>query len=147
MSDDELLAMMKQIDPATVRLPPGIKLIVHEAIATLEADLATLRAQNAQLENDCNMLSLDRQELQERLAGYEWQPIKTAPKDGTVILVSVESTDLVYTVEWRDEAEDEAFKDDLGIGWRLTWDGYFFPAYDQPTYWMHLPPAKEGTKS
>ena len=43
-------------------------------IHRLEADLATIRAQNAQLENDCNMLSLDRQALQKRLAGYEDAP-------------------------------------------------------------------------
>ena len=74
-----------------------------------------------------------------REARGNWQPIKSAPKDGTVILVAVPSTDLCYTVEWRDEAENEEIKDGLGIGWRLTWDGYFFPHYDQPTHWMPLP--------
>jgi len=33
MNDIELLALMKQIDPATVRVPPGIKAIVEAALA------------------------------------------------------------------------------------------------------------------
>jgi len=74
----------------------------------------------------------------------EWQPIETAPTDGTVILVVVPSSDLVYTVAWCEEAEQEEEKDGLGIGWRLTWDGYLFHKLDYPTHWMPLPePPKE----
>ncbi len=113
-------------------------------IHRLEADLATLRAQSAQLENDCNMLSLDRQEMQERLAGYEWQPIETAPKDGTQFLALKigfepaiahwESDKWLHTTE-EDHCEE------------LCWDGARSVFYT-PEVWMPLPkpPAKEGTK-
>ncbi len=60
----------------------------------------------------------------------EWQPIETAPKDGTPILVCVRlSSAYAYhsVVEWMD-----------GIGW---WNGDVFP--ENITHWSPLPPLPE----
>lgn len=62
----------------------------------------------------------------------EWQPIKTAPKDGTMILVWpsrawIEECDKGEVVYW--DVEEE------------TWAGYgpLADDYTGPTHWMPLP--------
>lgn len=77
--------------------------------------------------------------------GAEWQPIETAPKDGTHILVWTDASDTAYVVCWADAA--------LGIrkyltaesgaerGWHLAWDGELFDREHEPTHWMPLPDA------
>jgi hypothetical protein len=86
-------------------------------------------------------------EIRQQLAkpAVEWMPIKDAPKDGTAILVMIIDSDLVYTVAWREEAENSETKDGLGVGWRLTWDGYFFREHEYPTHWMPLPAAYDAS--
>jgi hypothetical protein len=46
MSDDELLKLLKSIDPLAVRLPQGIKRIVNAAI---DKECAELREENKEL--------------------------------------------------------------------------------------------------
>ena len=77
----------------------------------------------------------------------EWQPIETAPKDGSTILVC--GPRLLHahgfgmaTVHWQMDHED-------GIPWWKIEDGKFGP-YDlrgpSPTHWMPLPdPPSELT--
>ncbi len=69
----------------------------------------------------------------------EWQPIETAPKDGTEILVCITYNlpdDEWETVQWVD-------------GWR---SGKWFRYHDKiyipfpPTHWMPLPPPPAATK-
>ena len=72
------------------------------------------------------------------MSSYDWQPIATAPKDGTFILAHwdavkyprgfVEST-RYDIVKWN-SAIDEWVDDDSG-------------EFSEPTHWMPLPPAPE----
>lgn len=60
----------------------------------------------------------------------EWQPIETAPKDGTEILLYRRG---VSQGKWR-----------VGmLNGQCAWggDGWFYPRWDQPTHWMPLPEA------
>jgi hypothetical protein len=64
-----------------------------------------------------------------------WQPIETAPKDGTAILVRVpnyayDSSETMTVVRWRHEC------------WELTRGGSYAEDHDlnaTPTHWMPLP--------
>lgn len=64
-----------------------------------------------------------------------WQPIETAPKDGTDIIVNMPQVESGCTfIYWKD-------------GWRLTYDGKFLgPHVIKPTHWMPLPDAPEEMK-
>lgn len=60
-------------------------------------------------------------------AAPEWQPIETAPKDGTRVLVVEEGE---YHVAW--------FVDAPGAGWVHAADDYNIVM--EPTHWQPLPP-------
>jgi hypothetical protein len=64
----------------------------------------------------------------------EWQPIETAPKDGTWVLVIDETDGAVEIAQWS-----------VFFGrWKLNGYGLFF---DNPTYWIPLPsPPTTGEK-
>lgn len=73
----------------------------------------------------------------------EWQPIETAPKDGTWVLVYGDGTD--------DEAEDRKvavaqyvnYFDDFR--WQFAWyDGGYYGRFKNPTHWAPLPEAPNG---
>jgi hypothetical protein len=64
----------------------------------------------------------------------EWQPIETAPKDGSLIL----SWDNPYmiVVSWDTDPRDEG-----GQCWKINYSGDWMT----PTHWMPLPaPPKKG---
>lgn len=61
---------------------------------------------------------------------HGWRPMRTAPKDGTAILVLIEASDVPYAVRW-DCAHDH--------GWLMTWDNYRLSPADGPRYWMPCP--------
>ena len=70
----------------------------------------------------------------------EWQPIETAPKDGTRILVSC-----VYEVEGQTHSYEWAD----WWGWDDEWEGWLdfpsqIPAPVPPTHWMPLPAPPTG---
>lgn len=72
-----------------------------------------------------------------------WQPIETAPKDGTWVLAY--SPDAaggdyppVFIVQWRD---DDDYPD--GGAWWLDHDAGF-PVDADPSHWMPLPPKPES---
>ena len=74
----------------------------------------------------------------------KWQPIETAPKDGTAILVLLFGSDIAHAARWYDEqATIEEKYQDGGPGWYLTWDHYKLSARYGPTNWMPLPPPPE----
>lgn len=83
----------------------------------------------------------------------KWQPIKTAPKDGTTILLAGGT--------WCDDDQD--YKNPprgvMAARWRSSraygetywhWTiaaleaGHSLATYDNPTHWMPLPPPPEG---
>lgn len=64
----------------------------------------------------------------------QWQPIETAPKDGTAILAMLPGSDISHSIRWNE----------INRGWCLTWDGWKLGQYNQPTRWMPMPP--EPTK-
>jgi hypothetical protein len=57
-----------------------------------------------------------------------WQPIETAPKDGTEILSAVKGTNQVLIVRW----------EGIGSADRGEWF-YDNDGYTWPTHWMPLP--------
>lgn len=76
---------------------------------------------------------------------HGWQPIKTAPKDGTHILVWTDASDTAYVVCWADAAAGirKYLTAESGAerGWHLAWDGELFDREHEPTHWMPLPDA------
>ena len=82
-------------------------------------------------------------ELEAALAGAgrqqaEWQPIDTAPKDGTRVLVVV--TGDVFIAHWSDEAAFE--RCETKPGWQIfasDGDCWYAWAVDDATHWMPLP--------
>lgn len=79
----------------------------------------------------------------------QWQPIETAPKDGTVVLVTngKESSFASWLTE--DDIQDLDFEDDdLTEGFYEATDHHkhydvFYFKFDQPTHWMPLPNPPE----
>ena len=70
----------------------------------------------------------------------EWQPIETAPRDGTVISVAT-------MVRWtRYKAGAPKWAQKLGGRWQY-FDGFGWRNFDEkPDYWMPLPPPPEQEK-
>lgn len=63
---------------------------------------------------------------------YRWEPIETAPRDGTDILVCVRYTDTCLVVDWDDAAPQS------GWNW-ATLDGPYYHS-GLFSHWMPLPP-------
>lgn len=78
------------------------------------------------------------EELQDKADAVQspWQPMKTAPKDGSAVLVLLESSGVPKAVEW---CEPGHFLASDGAGWYMTWDGTKIQPHDGPRYWMHCP--------
>ena len=74
-----------------------------------------------------------RAEVERLRAEAEWQPIETAPKDGTRILVASKMGG-VYLVSW----------------WKgkrtARWDNGARPLYSTPTHWHPLPAPPENSQ-
>ena len=79
----------------------------------------------------------------------EWQPIDTAPKDGTWVLLSgtsdIEKIDEYNPAEYDYGMQDKTMRMSISRwernGWRDQWDDYYGPEY--PAFWMPLPEAPE----
>lgn len=80
---------------------------------------------------------------EEKVSG--WQPISTAPKDGTHILSHKPDSDTCYVIAWADFRKGiRAEYGSAYVGWHLAWDGTFFHPYEAPTHWQPLPePPKD----
>lgn len=68
-----------------------------------------------------------------------WQPIDTAPKDGSLILAIVQGSDVPKVLGWLTEPISKENKDGRGVGWRMSWDSYLFEDESAPISWMPLP--------
>jgi hypothetical protein len=59
MTDDRLMNLMREVDPQTKRIPPGVRIIVNAAIesecASLRAALLTCARQAEALKRECGM--------------------------------------------------------------------------------------------
>lgn len=86
----------------------------------------------------------------------QWQPIETAPNDGTLMWLCRSGDDYEPSLGWWAEAvpsdEDCEYDNGMDAGWFSQ--GGFWPGGDQPTHWMPLPepplrvsgqPVGEGT--
>ncbi|BCX42740.1 MULTISPECIES: hypothetical protein [Stenotrophomonas] len=62
-----------------------------------------------------------------------WQPMESAPKDGTVVLGLLEGSDIPQSIRFRD-------------GWEIAWDGYRIPTHDGPLRWAPLYAATPAQK-
>lgn len=79
------------------------------------------------------------EELQAKVSSITspWQPMKTAPKDGTGVLVLLDGSDMPHTARWLRGIDDPAATEETtGPGWHLTWDGSPAAEHDGPRYWM-----------
>lgn len=67
----------------------------------------------------------------------DWQPIETAPKDGTAVLACARHALTPFVARWREHGLD---RDDDELGW-LTLSGVRVTSvYGAPmTHWMPLP--------
>jgi hypothetical protein len=80
----------------------------------------------------------------------EWQPIETAPKDGTWVLLAGgdcyndggDPTERIVTAQCTNELNGRTMDD---TRWQFAWyDGGYYGEYLDPTHWMPLPePPKE----
>jgi hypothetical protein len=78
-----------------------------------------------------------RKERDEARAALTWQPIETAPKDGTEILVcGPDKNGGLYRAVQR-------WPENWGLYWPVTYMAY---AAGEPAHWMPLPPPPEATK-
>ena len=80
----------------------------------------------------------------------EWQPIETAPKDGTWILVYGDGTDdeaeqrKVAVAQYTNYLNGSTYDK---FWWQFAWyDGGYYGRFDGPTHWMPLPEAPNGQK-
>lgn len=71
-----------------------------------------------------------------------WRTMRSAPKDGTAIMVLVEASDIPLAVRWRD-SDDARFEH--GAGWYMTWDDTFVEPHDGPRYWAPIGPDPDDT--
>jgi hypothetical protein len=62
------------------------------------------------------------------LRAQDWQPIETAPKDGTAFFACLEASDIPHAMRFNEEGQLV-----------LTWDGWVVDAHDWPTHWMAIP--------
>ncbi len=76
----------------------------------------------------------------------QWQPIETAPKDGSLILVfepTCHADEQIWMTEWRANTAATSWGGSEGGAWTIYMDGQRI----EPTHWMPLPaPPTENAK-
>ena len=73
-------------------------------------------------------------------AAQPWRPIKTAPKDGSLILATGCNGFRTVVAAWWKEAS-ERYGTDGEAGWRGVINDQGVVRIAEPTHWMPLPPA------
>ena len=75
----------------------------------------------------------------------KWQPIETAPKDGTDILIVTSRFQIVNVARWSEECDVGGFS--TGPGWQVfeCEDGWYSIGFtqDEVSHWMPLPEPPE----
>lgn len=80
-----------------------------------------------------------------------WQPIETAPKDGTKILahdLGATNDSDVYITAWVDDVYTvQGGKGGLAGWFSGNYDDHWDdrPNFDKPVYWMPIPPVSDKT--
>ena len=97
--------------------------------------LTQAAARIRQLSQDLQEACHDRDRYQAEVERMGWQPIETAPKDGTQVLVGRFVKECPYGKNGRVRAD---FWDAKRRGWTV-WDR-FNAQYWPPTHWQPLPP-------
>jgi hypothetical protein len=78
----------------------------------------------------------------------EWQPIETAPKDGSWVLLSGGEIEYRWDGDSQPPAVVAQWSTTLNLEtvaghWQFAWyDGGYYGEYVNPTHWMSLPPPK-----
>ena len=80
----------------------------------------------------------------------QWQPIATAPKDGTWLLLAGGAIDYGWdgddqpscvAGQWTTELNGQTREKGC---WQFAWyDGGYYGEYEAPTHWQHLPPVPD----
>ena len=71
-----------------------------------------------------------------------WQPIETAPKDGTWVLLSGGRTTEIESLYWKvplDRPVTAFWEEGMGRWAFCYWDGMWRETYEHPTHWCPLP--------
>lgn len=92
----------------------------------------------------CRQAARHMEELKTKVdaAQSPWQPMATAPKDGTAVLILLDGSDMPHGARWvRPEHGRHAGSE----GWYMTWDNYKLSDLDGPRYWMHCPTDPDAT--
>ena len=149
MSTNEHVKVLEELRATAARFN------VHAHVAALDAAIAALKAFDAEPDVDLELIWNDVSDNAETNAAYRrlkarlaalnpWQPIETAPKDGTRILTCVLGSDgRAYDYQINDWNDPRAVADGNGIGSVGWWRSR--PSR-QPTHWHPLttPPAQES---
>lgn len=134
-SDSDLVKRLRSPATAFYEFAADNGALLREAADRIEA----LLGENAKLRKDIRAETEDwRDRLDELAREREWQPIATAPKDGTRILVPypvfknnslTPDHHVIYTVRWE------------GVGWVSD---FAWMLHEDPTRWMPLPAPPEA---
>ena len=140
---DQWAGLAKLMAPNAVVVGAALARSLESDLAAANDEITRLRAEVATMTNDyfrrhreCGDMAQEvirlRAEVEALRAATPWQPIETAPRDGTEILVYtcsgcfyVVSYDDIYSAPWR-VINSEGFREHV------------------PTHWMPLPPPPTG---
>lgn len=127
----------------------------EETVATPEQLCRIIDELRLQLQNQFDVLTALRKEFAELKKQNEWQPIETAPKDGTIILVFYKNElgkgritraswfGLDEIESWEDPDQSEPDWYERSEVYEELEDGMISPVLGEPTHWMPLPKAPE----
>jgi Lar family restriction alleviation protein len=131
LTEAEAIAAWNTRAPAVGGVSPYLSSLAMRIAVEMEAQSAVMATTVEKAEAICDILSaLEPQAVDDAMV---WQPIETAPKDGTVVLaVTVEAQNPKARLAWFE-----------GEGWVRIWKSEDFvvdgPRRWWPTHWMPLP--------
>lgn len=104
-----------------------------DVIPDLDTEIVRLKEERDRLATDVERLRADAER-------YRWRPMRTAPKDGTAVLVLLDGSDIPRGVRWISSPKDpRATAQFSAPGWYMTWDSTRINDFEGPHYWMHCP--------
>jgi hypothetical protein len=75
----------------------------------------------------------------------QWQPMKTAPRDGSIVLVLLDGVDYPHPAYWLTgpDSQRAISNGNNAPGWRMALDAAPIADHDGPRYWMDCPDAPD----